>query len=76
MTEELMTLDEIAELFRCCRRHARDVITKMVDFPEIAPGSSLRNPLYIRAEVKAFIHRKRGNGSRNVRSARQIKEYT
>lgn len=58
MSEELLTLDEIAELYRCSRRHARDVIVKMVGFPEIAPGSTQRNPLWLRAEVKAFLHRK------------------
>lgn len=58
MTEELLTLDDIAALYRCCRRHARDVTTKLKGFPEVAPGATTRNPLYIRAEVHAFVHRK------------------
>ncbi len=58
MSEELLTLEEIAELYRCSRRHARDVIVKLVGFPEIAPGSTTRNPLWLRSEVKAFLHRK------------------
>jgi len=58
MSDELLTLSEIAEMYRCSRRHARDVITKMVGFPVIAPGSTPRNPLWIRAEIRAFIHRK------------------
>lgn len=58
MSEELLTLDEIAELYRCSRRHARDVIVKLIGFPDIAPGSTARNPLWLRTEVKAFLHRK------------------
>ena len=58
MSDELLTLSELADLYRCSRRHARDVIVKLVGFPEIAPGSTPRNPLWIRAEIRAFIHRK------------------
>ena len=29
MTDELLTLDDIAAMYRCSRRHARDVITKL-----------------------------------------------
>lgn len=59
MNHELLTLDDIADLYRCSRRHARDVITKMVGFPELAPGSTPRNPLYVRVEVRAYLHRKK-----------------
>jgi len=55
---ELMDLGDIAALYRCSRRHARDVIVKLIGFPEIAPGSTPRNPLWLRIEVKAFLHRK------------------
>lgn len=58
MTDELMTLDDIAGLYRCSRRHARDVIVKLVGFPAQAPGATPRNPLWLRAEVRAFLHRK------------------
>lgn len=58
MSDELLDLTDLAALFRCSRRHARDVVTKLKNFPEIAPGSTPRNPLWIRVEVKAFIHRK------------------
>lgn len=53
---ELLDLGDIAALYRCSRRHARDVIVKSVRFPEIAPGSTPRNPLWLRVEVKAFLH--------------------
>lgn len=59
MTDELLTIDDIAAMYRCSRRHARDVITKLVGFPEFAPGSTQRHPLWLRKEVREFLHRKR-----------------
>jgi hypothetical protein len=59
MTDELLNLDDIAALYRCSRRHARDVIVKLVGFPEFAPGSTQRRPLWLRKDVRAFLHRKR-----------------
>lgn len=58
MSEDLLTLSELAELYRCSRRHVRDVIVKQIGFPGIAPGSTSRNPLWLRIEVKAYLHRK------------------
>ena len=58
MSEDLLTTEDIAELYRCSYRHARDVITKQVGFPSIAPGSTTRNPLYLRTEVRSYLHRK------------------
>lgn len=58
MNEELLDLGDIADLYRCSRRHARDVIVKQARFPEIAPGATPRNPLWLRVEVQAFLHRK------------------
>jgi len=58
VNDELLTLSDVADLYRCSRRHARDVITKLVGFPEHAPGSSQRNPLWLLVEVRAFLHRK------------------
>ena len=65
MTDELLNLEDIAQLYRCSRRHARDVISKLVGFPELAPGSTQRNPLWLRAEVRAFLHRKTKNSRKN-----------
>lgn len=55
---ELMTLDDIAALYRCSVRHARDVIVKLPGFPQEAPGATQRNRLWVRAEVRAFLHRR------------------
>ena len=58
MTTELLDLSDLASLYRCTRRHARDVLTKLVGFPDVAPGSTQRHPLYLRIEVRAYMHRK------------------
>lgn len=65
MSNELLDLDDIATLYRCSRRHARDALTKLVGFPPVAPGSTQRNPLWLRTEVRAFMHRKPANTRAN-----------
>jgi hypothetical protein len=65
MNDELLTMADIAELYRCSRRHARDVITKLVGFPDFAPGSTQRNPLWLRVEVRAYLHRKQAKSRTN-----------
>ena len=55
MTDDLMTIDDIAAMYRCSRRHARDTITKLVGFPNIVRGSSQRIPLWKRRDVAAFL---------------------
>jgi hypothetical protein len=55
---DLLTLDDIATMHRCSKRHARDVIVKLPGFPSEAPTSTPRNRLWLRAEVRAFIHRR------------------
>ena len=58
MNDELLTIQDIADLFRCNYRTARDVKVKLIGFPKPAPGSSLRIPLWLRSEVRAFLHGK------------------
>lgn len=53
-----MTLDDIAQMHRCGVRHARDVLVKLPGFPPEAPTSTPRNRLWLRVEVRAFVHRK------------------
>ena len=57
MTDDLMTLDDIASLYRCSRRHARDCITKHPKFPQIVPGASRRLQLWLREDVVSFMTR-------------------
>ncbi len=55
---DLMTLADIAEMNKCSARHARDVLVKLPGFPDEAPTSTPRNRLWLRAEVRSFVHRK------------------
>ena len=55
---DLMTLADIAEMAHCTVRHARDVLVKLPGFPPEAPLSTPRNRLWLRSEVRAFVHRK------------------
>ena len=55
MTDELMTIDDIAGLYKVKRRTARDSIVKQVGFPEKAHGSSERKPRWRAADVLRFI---------------------
>lgn len=58
MTDELLTIDDIAALYKVSRYHARDCIVKLPGFPDLAPGSSRRSPRWLRSEVRAFLYRK------------------
>lgn len=55
---DLMTLEDIAQMNHCSLRHARDVLVKIPGFPAEAPTSTPRNRLWLRTEVRAFVHRK------------------
>lgn len=55
---DLMTLEDIATMAHCSMRHARDVLVKLAGFPDEAPLSTPRNRLWLRSEVRAFVHRK------------------
>lgn len=55
---DLLTLDDIASMWRCNRRHARDVVVKDSRFPMPAPGSTVKNPVWLRSEVRAYANRK------------------
>ena len=72
MTDELLTLDDLASMYRCSRRHARDVVTKLIGFPELAPGSTARNPLWLRVEVRAFVHRKTNKSRANPENRQTV----
>ena len=55
---DLMTLADIAAMNHCSMRHARDVLVRLPGFPDEAPTSTPRNRLWLKSEVRAFIHRK------------------
>lgn len=58
MTDELLTIDDIAAIYKLSRDHVRDRLVKTPGFPELAPGSSRRSPRWLRSEVRAFLYRK------------------
>ncbi|MFJ9533336.1 hypothetical protein [Herbaspirillum sp. NPDC101396] len=58
MDDELMSIDDIAELHKCSRQHARDTIVKIPGFPAEAPTSRPRHKLWVREEVIAFVTRR------------------
>lgn len=55
---DLLTLDDIAKMHRCSVKHARDVLVRLPGFPPEAPTSTPRNRLWLRSEVRDFVHRK------------------
>ena len=59
MNDELLSLVQIATMYRCSYRHARDVITKTIGFPDIAPGSTQRNPLWLTESVRDFLYQRK-----------------
>ena len=53
---DLMTIEDIAEMNRCSTRHARDVLVRLPGFPEEAPTSTPRNRLWLRSDVAIPAH--------------------
>ena len=58
MTVELMTLEDIAALYKVTHVKARDFVVKTSGFPEPAPGSTPRVRRWLASEVEAFVRRK------------------
>ena len=55
MTDELMTIDDIAGLYKVSRRTARDSIVKQPGFPNKVHGSSVRKPRWMSEDVLTFV---------------------
>lgn len=55
MTEELLTLDDIATMYRISRTHARDTLTKKPGFPPRVPGSTRARPLWLRESIMEYM---------------------
>lgn len=67
MTDELLTLDDIAAMYKVSRWQARDNIVKAPGFPAHAPGTTWKKPRWLASDVRAFLRRKpaqipHGNG--------------
>lgn len=56
---EMMSVEDIAKLWKVDRTYARDKLTKSEGFPSPAPGSTRRFQRWLRSQVEAFA---RGEG--------------
>jgi hypothetical protein len=66
---DLMTLEDIAAMWHCTRRHARDILTKLPDFPAPAPGSTVKRPVWLRSRVQAFASGEPANDFSSLQTA-------
>ncbi len=53
--DELLTIDDIAALYKVQRRTARDEVVKSPGFPQHAPGTSWKKPRWLASEVMRFL---------------------
>jgi hypothetical protein len=53
--QDLLTLQDIADIYRTSYRQARDVVTKHPGFPKPIPASSSHRPLWLRETIEAFV---------------------
>jgi len=58
MTDEILTIDDIASMYKTTRSKAQRYIVKRPGFPAIAPGSTWRDPRWVGTEVRAYLRRK------------------
>jgi predicted DNA-binding transcriptional regulator AlpA len=58
MPDELLTLDDIAALYKVSRWQARDNIVKAAGFPSPAPGTTWKKPRWLASDVRQFLRRK------------------
>lgn len=52
---DLLTLDDIAALWKVTRGYAQRYLVKRPEFPEPAPGSTRKRPRWRAQDVRAFI---------------------
>lgn len=57
MSDEILTIDDIAAMYKVRRERARDNIVKQPGFPELAPGSTWRQPRWVASEVTRYLRR-------------------
>jgi hypothetical protein len=52
---DLLTLDDLAELWKVSREYAQRYLVKRPEFPEPAPGSTRKKPRWRSNDVRTFI---------------------
>ena len=56
---DLLTLDDIAALWKVTRDHAQRYIVRLPEFPDPAPGSTRKNKRWRASDVQAFLEAER-----------------
>ena len=51
---DLLTIEDIASLYRVTVRYAREQLTKRPDFPKPIPGCTSRNRLWLKESIKNY----------------------
>lgn len=59
MTEELLTIDDIAALYKCSRVYARDKLVKRPGFPRPSLALSQKMKRWMRGDVEAWLESQR-----------------
>jgi hypothetical protein len=55
MTIVLLSLDDVASMYRVTRRYARDYLVKTPGFPAPVAGSTRKNPLWLEDKLKEYM---------------------
>lgn len=63
MSDELLTLEDVARMWKCSMRHARDVLVRSAGFPQPAPGSTARHRVWLAEKVREFARGEPANSS-------------
>ena len=53
--QELVSLTDIAVMYRVTRRYARDFLVKKPGFPKPAEGSTRKNPVWLEASLREYM---------------------
>lgn len=63
LCKEILSLDDIASMYRVSRRYARDFLTKQPGFPPQAAGSTKKNPVWLEDALRSYM---RGESRTNL----------
>jgi hypothetical protein len=63
---EMMSVEDIAALWKVPRDYALNVLVKQEGFPPVAPGSTRKFQRWLRSDVVAFIQGKAAAGDGRI----------
>jgi hypothetical protein len=58
--DHLMTIEDIAAMWKVTREHARRYLVRLPEFPDPAPGSTRKNQRWKTEDVRAFLNGNQG----------------